>query len=116
MVDYRIVVMLGHGFHTSSNTDVDISIANLIGDSPDSLETTATLSVDGGNTAAFRQASVQCCHARNGSATTRCSDSTDLQIFNELWIQIARLDGTFQHSREKVFEECILEAALLRLG
>jgi hypothetical protein len=47
-----------HGFNTGSDTDIDITITDLVGYCPDSLKTTATLSIDRRDATAFWQTSV----------------------------------------------------------
>lgn len=109
-------VVLAHALNTGTDTDVDLTSADLVGNVDASLETRRALTVEGADSDRLGEASVQAGGAHLSSTTTGGKDSSNADILNESGVDLGSFDGGLEDTSHDVGGGGVLEGTLASTG
>jgi hypothetical protein len=110
LITLYIPILQSHALYTSTNTDIDHTNPNGIGNVDAGLEATTALSVQGLHSCAGGEAGSQSSSSEFSRTTAWGEDITDSNVLNEARVDSGTLDESLEGTKEHVGCHGILEA------
>jgi hypothetical protein len=104
-------ILLAHAFRTGTDTDLNHTRLDGIGDVDACLQTAGTLPVDRLCGCGYGKAGGEGGGAELGGSTAGSEDGADGDVFDEFGVDAGALDEGFEGADEEVRRGCVFEAA-----
>lgn len=109
-------VVHAHALSTSTNTNIDHTSLDLVGDIDNSLQTGRALSVERSDSGILREPSNKGGSAELGGTGAGSKHIADGDILNEGRVDLGALENGLEDASEEVACGCVLEGSLAALG
>lgn len=111
-----IPILCAHALNTSTDTNIDHTGGDLVGNVDAGLETRGALSIECASGSALGEASEEGGGAHLGGTTAGGEDGANADILNEVGVNLGALEDGLQDTGHEVGGLGILEATLATLG
>lgn len=112
----NVPILRGHALNTSTDTDIDHTRVDGVGNVNNSLQTTGALTVQTLDGCSLGETSHESSSTELGGTATRGKDGTDGNIIDELGVNSTALDDALEDTGEQIRSGSVLEATLTTLG
>jgi hypothetical protein len=109
-------ILSGHALNTGTNTDINHTNTDGIGNVDNCLQSRGTLSVQTLDSSACRETSGNGGGAEFSGTSTWSKDVTDCDVLDKRWVDFGTLDESFESSVEDVSSKSVFEAAFASAG
>ena len=112
----NIPVLEGHALHTGTNTNVNHTRLESIGNVHSSLQTTGALSVQTPDGGGLGETSNERSSTELSGTATGGKNRANSHILNQVWVDTAAVDHGLEDTRQQVSSRGVLETTLSTLG